>query len=56
MLSRSSAVVFVVIQVNYANTESNHHVLPNDDRFAESFDGTKPKQLKRQIAQESFSG
>jgi hypothetical protein len=56
MLSRSSAVVSFVIRVKYAIAESNRHVLPNNDRFADSFDGTKPKQLKRQIAQESFSG
>jgi len=37
-------------------TVSNRHVLPNNDRFADSFDTTYPKQLERQIAQESFNG
>jgi len=44
--------VFVVIQVNYVITVSNRHVPPNNYRFADSFDATYPKQLKRQIAQE----
>ena len=48
--------MFVAIQVNYVITVSNRHVFPNNDRFADSFGATYPKQLEHQIAQESFSG
>jgi hypothetical protein len=56
MISRSSAVVFVIIQVNYVITVSNLHVLRNNDRFANSFGATYPKQLERPIAEETISG
>jgi hypothetical protein len=55
MLS-SSGVVFVVIQVNHTITESSRHLPPNCNRFADAFGATFLKQLKRQTAQESFSG